>query len=115
MATTDSTNANNSDDYTEEDQRLMDQMANFGPSISDQMVEQLERNAAAPERGQQRRVALLVLARDADTLSKLSVEEPDAYDELLAMVEAFEEHTKGLSEAATAAHLRLKLADCRQS
>lgn len=90
-------------------------MANFGPSITDGLAEDLEKSATTKERGQQRRLCLAACARSADDLSKLSIEAPDAFGEMLECIEAFREHAQGLAAVADSAYLRMKVADCRMS
>lgn len=91
----------------------LDALANFGPCISDEQVEQLEKSATTHERGQQRRLCLVACSCSADKLTELSTESPEAFGEMLECIEAFKEHSKGLAELAEAAYFRMRIADCR--
>ena len=96
--------------FTDEE---LDEVANFAPAFDDELMEKMESAASSKERGQQRRLCLLACARSAEDLSKLSIEEPEAFDEMLELVEMFKVHAKGLYEMAEAADARMKIADCR--
>lgn len=85
--------------------------ADFGPVIDDEMLERMEKGAKGI--GIARRLTLVAMARDADTLSKLSIESPEAFGEMLAEVERFRDHTNALHETAKAAICRMQVADCR--
>ncbi len=91
----------------------LDALASFGPGISEDQVNQLEKSATTQERGQQRRLCLVACARSADDLSKLSMESPEAFGEMLECIEAFKEHAKGLAELSESAYVRMLIADCR--
>ena len=91
----------------------MDAIANFGPAIDDEAMERMEKMASSQAVGQGRRCALIAMARDADTLSNLSIESPDAFAEMLGAIEDFRDHAKRLFDAAEAAAMRMKIADCR--
>lgn len=88
---------------------------NFAPAISDEEMKRLDHAASTKERGVQRRLCLVACARSADDLSKLSTEEPKAFDEMLGCIEAFKEHAKGLAEISETAYLRMMMADCRDT
>jgi len=96
--------------FTDEE---IDEFANFAPAFDDEVMEQLESAASSKERRQQRRLCLLACARSADDLSKISIEEPEAFGEMLDLVEIFKVHAKGLYEMAQSADARMKIADCR--
>lgn len=96
-----------------EDDRILDELANFGPVFDEGTMYRLEEAAASKERGQQRRLCLAACSRPADMLSKISIESPEAFQDMLEMVEAFAEHAKGLSELAETALLRMQISDCR--
>lgn len=98
------------DQLSDED---LDALASFGPSISDEQVDQLEKSATTQARGQQRRLCLVACSRSADDLTKLSMESPEAFGEMLECIEAFKEHTKGLAELSESAYVRMLIADCR--
>lgn len=97
-----------SDDLNEAE---MEALANFGPAIDDEEMERMEKGAQGA--GVSRRLTLVAMARDADTLSKFSIESPEAFGEHLAYVESFRDHAKALLEVAEAALLRMQIADCR--
>ena len=107
MATTNSTQGTDEID--------LDALANFGPAIDDETVDILEKSASTPARGQQRRLCLIACSRSADVLSNLSIESPEAFTEMIECVEEYAEHAKGLHEMATAALLRMRIADCRKA
>lgn len=92
-----------------------DALANFGPAFTDAQMERLEVAASSPARGQQRRVMLAVCATDADRLSKVSLEEPEAFGEMRELVEVFARHARALASCAEAAALRCAIADCRDN
>ncbi len=96
--------------FTDEE---FDELANFAPAFDDEVMEQLESAASNKARGQQRRLCLLACARSADDLSKISVEIPEAFGEMLELVEMFKVHAKGLYEMAESACARMQIADCR--
>jgi hypothetical protein len=83
------------------------------PAIDDETMTRMEAAAASQARGQQRRVCLIALARGLDVHEKFSIEEPDAYGEMLDLAEAYLTHTKALVDVAEMAVYRLKLADSR--
>jgi hypothetical protein len=63
---------------------------------------------------QGRKAVLVVLAKDADTLSKWSIEAPEVYADIMRSIDGFREHAKGLLSFAECALLRLQIADCRE-
>jgi hypothetical protein len=89
------------------------ELANFPPAISDEVAEALEKSSCTKERGQQRRLCLVACSRSSDDLAKLSIDEPEAFGEMLECIEAFKEHTKGLAELSESAYFRMRIADCR--
>jgi len=97
-----------------DDDRLIDEMANFGPAFDDETMQQLEKSSSTKERGVQRRLCLIACASSAETLSDMSIKEPDAFGEMLELVEVFAIHAKAVYEMADTALLRMKIADCRQ-
>lgn len=90
-----------------------EEIANFTPAIDKTQMVQMESSAASQERGVQRRVVLGVLTASADNLSKLSIENPDAFKEALECAEAFAAHSKALADVADTAVHRLNIADAR--
>ena len=92
----------------------LEQHANFKPSITNEQMELMENAANDNSRGRQRRLALVACARSADVLSNLSLEEPEAFAEMLECIESFKEHLKGLAEMAESACIRMLIADCRE-
>lgn len=98
------------DEISEEE---LERLANFKAAIDDHTVEELERAAQSQGVGQGRRLALVAVARDADTITKLCEESPDAFGEMREMIECFREHAKGLLELAEAASLRMAICDVR--
>ena len=84
------------------------------PAIDDATMMKMEKAACSEARGQQRRLCLVALARGLDDLEKLSIKEPKAFGDMLAMTEIFLEHAKGLVEVAEKAVFRLNLADSRK-
>tara|TARA_R110002073_G_scaffold287129_2_gene451838 strand:- start:8398 stop:8745 length:348 start_codon:yes stop_codon:yes gene_type:complete len=93
----------------------LNEMANFKADIDDATMMELEEAASNQCRQQQRRLVLLAVSRDADFLSQLSIDEPEAYGEMLESAKYFLEHTKGLLSISESAVFRLEIADCRES
>jgi hypothetical protein len=83
----------------------------FGAAITDDTRLRMERGAASPNRGVQRRCALTVVARDQRTLTRAAVHEPEAYAELAAAVREFRAHAKAILEVADAACARLDIVE----
>lgn len=79
----------------------------FEAAFSDEDMERLEVASSSKVRGMQRRLCLVACARNAEALRKLRDTEPDAFEEMFDMVEAFREHTKGLVEMAESAYERM--------
>mgnify|MGYP001195810695 CR=1 FL=1 len=93
--------------FTDEQQ---DDLAELSPAITTEQMESMEAASLDSVRGQQRRLALLASARSSGELRKFCVEAPAAFIEMLEMVQAFGEHTKGLSEIAESALARMLFA-----
>jgi hypothetical protein len=85
----------------------LNMLANLPSAISSEEMMQMEEAANDKARGKQRRLCLLACARSTDVLSKLSVEAPDAFAEMMESIEAFKTHAKGLVEVAEAAYIRM--------
>lgn len=100
-------------DLNQLSEKELDALANFGPSISDEQADELEKSATTLERGQQRRLCLVACSRSADNLTQLSAESPEAFGEMLECIEAFKEHAEELAKLAETAYLRMLIADCR--
>lgn len=90
---------------------MSEQLENFPAAIDAETMRKMEEGAQRA--GVNRRLVLLALARDADALSRVSVEAPEAFGEMLEGVDSFLQHAKALHEAAEAAAFRLRVADCR--
>lgn len=82
-------------------------LADFGPAIDDETMERMEKSAQGI--GIPRRLTLVAMARDAETLSKLSIESPEAFGAMLADIETFRDHAKALHETAESAVLRMQI------
>ena len=91
----------------------LNRLANFGALIDDAAMERIEDVASSRETSQGRRCALIVLARDADTSSNFSIEEPEAFGEMRQAVESYRDHAKSMLEMAETACVRLAIADAR--
>ena len=89
----------------------LDAMSSFGPAIDDETMERMEMGAQGA--GIPRRLTLIAMARGADELSRISIEKPEAFGEMLTDIEIFRDHAKALFETAEAAVFRMKIADCR--
>ena len=74
----------------------------------------MEDASKTPQRGQQRRAMLAILATSADKLSKLSTEDPEAFGEMRDLVEVFYKDARALADFAQSATIRLAIADCRE-
>jgi hypothetical protein len=83
----------------------------FGAAITDDTRLRMERGAASPNRGVQRRCALTVVARDQQTLTRFAVHDPEAYAEWVTAVREFREHAKAILEVADAACARLDIVE----
>jgi hypothetical protein len=59
-------------------------------------------------------LALLVCARSSGELSKLNIENPEAFEEMLDNIEAFKDHAQALAEIAETACQRISIAGRRQ-
>lgn len=86
----------------------------FGPAIDDETMAKMEAGATSKERGLSRRYTLLVMARDAESLAKLSIDNPSAYAEMREAIDDFKSHAEALLEIAEAASFRMSIADCRE-
>lgn len=89
----------------------LEKLANFGPALDDATMYELEKVAGGRDIGIQRRIALAVLTKSAEELSKVSAESQETYAEMRRAIEGFREHVEGLHGAATAAALRIVVAD----
>ena len=98
-------------DYTDEE---LSKLLNFPPSISGDEMEELAEAASDKARGLQRRLVLLACTRSADDLRELSIEQGEAFSEMLESIEVFKAHAQGLIEIAEIAVLRMKIVDCRK-
>jgi hypothetical protein len=85
----------------------------FGPAINGATMQDMEADAASNERGIERRLVLLGLARDAATLARLSVDNPELFGQMRESIENFTCHARTLLEAAESAKLRMRMTDCR--
>lgn len=94
-------------DFTDE---RLDEPSTFNAAITSEQVDSLEASAKSSERGVQRRLVLLACSSSSEKLRQLSEQEPDAYIEMMEMIELFVEHSKGLHEMAEAAYARMLLA-----
>ncbi|MGJ0491072.1 hypothetical protein [Methylobacter sp.] len=103
---------------TENQQTLTDEelvkIASFEPAITAEQLNEMERISSGNSCGMQRRLAFLACARSADELSKLNIEEPEAFKEMLDSIEAFKDHAQGLAEIAESAYFRMLLVGARQ-
>lgn len=96
------------------DEKALEDMANFGPWFNDSEMKKLEAYAGGLNIGRARRIALVVMARGAGTLSEMSLTEPEAYGEMRDAVAEFLAHAKWLFGVAETAEVRLAIADCRE-
>jgi hypothetical protein len=87
----------------------------FGPAIDGATMERMESGASSNQRGIDRRLVLLVMARDSEALARFSVDEPEAFEETREAVERFKNHAKALLKVAESASVRMSVADCRES
>lgn len=83
--------------------------ANFDAAIDDDTMEQMEMAATSPARGQQRRCALVALARNRATLTNLAETSPDAFEDFAGAVRAFKVQAVAQLELAEAAAARVEL------
>lgn len=87
----------------------------FGAAFDDATAHRMEESASSKYTGQSRRFALVAMSRNAEALAQLSIDEPEGYGEMRDAVEHFKRHAKALLEVATAANLRMQIADCREN
>ena len=88
-------------------------IANFGPAIDPQMMQQIEDAAGSGRMRQARRISLAVLSKSADELSAISRDSPKIYAQMFDKAAMFAEHAKWLSDESAKALLRLDIADMR--
>ena len=81
------------------------------PPITDELMYELEESSSDQSRGQQRRFALIACASSLDKLCDIRLEAPEAFKEMMEMVEGFKEHAEGLRDMATQAVNRMRLAN----
>jgi hypothetical protein len=82
---------------------------NFSPAFDDATMEAMETAAQSNARGQERRCALVVLARDRALLLGIAEETPEVFADLDRMVEAFRVHARASLELAESACARLEI------
>jgi hypothetical protein len=82
---------------------------NFGPAFDDATMAAMENAAQSLPRGQQRRCALIALARDRATLLKMAVESPDAFTNFAGAVEAFRVNAQASLKLAESACARIEI------
>ena len=85
----------------------------FGSAIDDATLRAMEEGATSKERGLSRRYALLAMARDANTLGQMSINNPKAYGAMREAIQDFEEHAQALLDVAKSASFRMYVCDCR--
>lgn len=83
------------------------EVARFGQAIDTQTVERMEEGASSNNVGQIRRMTLVVMHSDSDTLIKIAKESPEVFEEMGNAVLDFREHAKALLEVADAASVRI--------
>ena len=79
----------------------------FEAAIDDETMGRMEEGAQSNNLGQQRRCALVAMARDSQTLLKMAKESPDAFEEFAGMVLDFHEFARAQMEVAQAAFARI--------
>lgn len=79
----------------------------FSAAMDDTTMERIEKAAQAQGTGQQRRCALVAMARDSNALLKLAKESPEAFDEFANMVLDFHDFAKAQMAIAEAAFARI--------
>lgn len=89
------------------------ELSNFRAAIDDKTAEELERVAQCKSVGQGRRLALVAVARNAETLRRICEEEPEAFGEMREAIERFRTHAKGVLDIAEAACARMEICDTR--
>ena len=87
----------------------------FGAAFDDATAHRMEEGASSKYTGQSRRFVLVAMSRSAEELAQVSIDEPEGYGEMRDAVEHFKRHATALLEVATAASLRMKIADCREN
>jgi hypothetical protein len=87
----------------------------FESAIDEAVIVRMENGAASKRRGQQRRMALMVMGKSSDTLREVRKSHPRIFKYLRDEIEEFRVHVKALLEVADAASLRLKIVDIQVS
>jgi hypothetical protein len=90
-----------------------DETEGFGAAIDEATMGAMEAAASSKDRGLERRLVLVALSRDSETLAKLSIDSPDAFGSMREAVERFKGHASALLEATEAASVRMYATDCR--
>jgi hypothetical protein len=80
----------------------------FGAAIDDATMYRMEKGASSQARGQERRCALLAIARDRATLMNLACTEPAAFKEFASAVKSFKVFATAQLEVAEAAVARVE-------
>jgi hypothetical protein len=83
----------------------------FNASFDDETMERMEAGANSKERGQQRRIALLLCARDCPTILKLAKESPETFEEMAELAIEFHKHAQALLDVATSAFARIAMVE----
>lgn len=92
----------------------LNQMANFGPLLTDVERGLIEEDSSSQARTEQRRLCLVACARSAETLNRLRTEEPTIFADMKETIEAFKEHAASLAKLSEAALTRMMLVDCME-
>lgn len=82
----------------------------FGPAINEATMRSMEQGATSKDRGIARRLVLLAMSRDAESLEKLSVDDPVGYGAMRDAINDFEDHAQALLDVAKAASFRMNIA-----
>jgi hypothetical protein len=82
---------------------------NFDAAIDDDTMGRMEKAQQLPVRGQQRRCALVALARNRTTLMQLARSAPDSFAEFAGAVEDFRANMEAGLALAEAAYARIQI------
>lgn len=85
----------------------------FNPAIPSDLVRHIEQHESSFAKKQQRRLCLFACSSPVETLNQLSLNEPNSYDEIIKIIEAYQLHLNQLLDLAQCAHARMKHADLR--
>lgn len=79
----------------------------FKAEIDKDTVGRMEEGAMSQARGMQRRVALLQLSMDSNSMIAFAKSDPEAFEEMAGLVLDYQEHAQALLDVANSAAARI--------